>query len=464
MKRILRSLALVLIVVAVSVPGVAHADVAPPSHPPGSNPGPDSDVTQVRMMAETVVIDVMSNNDTNGLGQAKVTANFTMRNLGNTAETMGVRFPIGSDNGFGQLPELKSLNVKVNDKSVLTNRIMEQDAPWSSELVPWAQFNVSFPPSQDVHIQVTYVLDGTGEYPFVAYYYVLHTGAGWKDTIGSADIIFRLPYEANTSNIIFNEEIGWSSTTTGGRFSGKEVKWHFDNLEPDQYSDFQFSIVNPAVWQKVLIEQANVQNNPSDGEAWGRLGKLYKEIFFFRRGFRHDDGGKQIYQLSIEAYEKSVALLPDDALWHAGFADLLGVHAYYASQEGEDATVEMLHSMQEIHTALEISPDDSKVKEIAETIYYLFPDAIKQYESGYDFLWLTATPEAPIPTLTLIEPTSTPPATTPPLPTATAVPVTEAQSTPAATPSVSNPLCGSAMIIPFALIWFFNRKVHAWQA
>jgi len=463
MKRILRSLALVLIVVVVSVPGVAHADVAPPSHPPGSNPGPDSDVTQVRMMAETVVIDVMSNNDTNSLGQAKVTANFTMRNLGSTAETMDVRFPIGLDNGFGQLPELKSLNVKVNDKSVLTNRIMEQDAPWSSELVPWAQFNVSFPPSQDVHIQVTYVLDGTGEYPFVAYYYVLHTGAGWKDTIGSADIIFRLPYEANTSNIIFNEEIGWSSTTIGGTFSGKEVKWHFDNLEPDQYSDFQFSMVNPAVWQKVLIEQANVQNNPSDGEAWGRLGKLYKEIFFFRRGFRHDDGGKQIYRLSVEAYEKSVALLPDDALWHAGFADLLGVHAYYASQEGEDATAEMLRSMQEIRLALDLSPDDPKVREIAETIYYLFPDAIKQYENGYDFLWLTATPDVPAtPTPTLVKlATTTPPATTPPLPTATVVPAGEAASTPTPVPSASNPLCGSAALIPFGLALLVFRKRYS---
>jgi len=460
MKHILRWLALILVLVMLAIPSGAYADVAPPSHPPGSNPEPGGEGTQVRMAAETVLIDILRNNDVKSLGQAKVTADFTMRNLGDTTESMDVRFPISSNNGFGQFPELKSLNVKVNDKTVSTKRTMEEDPLWGSDPVPWAQFKATFPPGQDVHIQVTYVLDGTGEYPFVAYYYLLHTGAGWRDTIGSADLIVRFPYDANTFNIIFDEEIGWSTTMVGGVMAGNEIKWHFDNLEPDQSNDFQLSIINPVVWQNALNEQSNIQKNQGDGEAWGRLGKLYKEMFFFRRGFRQDAGGKQLYQLSVEAYEKAVTLLPDDALWHAGFADLLAVHAYYASQEGEDTGDEMLRSMQEIHLALSLSPNDPKVKEIAETIYWLFPDAIKQYESGYEFLWLTATPEPSMPITTPVEPTSTPQPTTPSLPTPTVVPSREAESTPTTAPSAGNPLCGSALFLPLVLVWLVRRKGH----
>ncbi|MEP7135483.1 MAG: hypothetical protein ABI904_11180 [Chloroflexota bacterium] len=458
MKRAFRFFCVVLFVLIVSSPSSARADVAPPSHPPGANPGPDSEVTQVRMVAETVVIDILPNSDIKSLGQAKVTADFTMRNLGSAAESMGVRFPISSNNGFGELPELKNLNVKVDGKTVATKRIMEVDPLWSSDPVPWAEFNATFPPNQDVQIQVTYILDGTGEYPYTAFSYVLHTGAGWKDTIGSADLIVRLPYEANAFNVIFDEEIGWSATTPGGALNGKEVKWHFENLEPDFGNDFQLSLVNAAVWKAVLKEQANVQTKPNDGEAWGRLGKLYKEIFFFRRGFRHDAGGEQLYAMSVDAYTKAVTLKPDDALWHAGFANLLAIHAYYAAQEGpQDMRAEILRSMQEIQRALELKPNDPKVKEIAETIYYSFPDAIQQLESGYDFLWLTATPELSTSTLAPVEPTLTPPATTPPLATATAVPAVEASPTPVP-PTANNPLCPSAFIAPLALILFARKK------
>ena len=458
MKSVFRSLfSLLLIAVIAGFPNSAHADVAPPSHPPGSNPGPDAETTQVRMISETVLLEVLAAAPKNSLGRAKVTADFIMRNLGTDAESMGVRFPISSNNGFGEYPEITDLGIKVDGNPVPTRRIMEEDPMWGSDPVPWAEFDVTFPPSRDVHIQVAYLIEGTGEYPFAAFYYVFHTGAGWKDSIGSADLIVRFPYEANLFNVIFEEEIGWSTTTPGGVIGGREIRWHFENLEPDRSSDFQLSLVMPSAWQKVLTEQANVQKDPNDGEAWGRLGKLYKEMFFFRRGFRHDPGGDQLYGLSIQAYEKAVVLLPDDALWHAGFSDLLAVHAYYSSQENEDARAEMLRSMQEIWRALELSPNDPKVKEIAEKIYYLFPDAIQQLESGYDFLWLTATPVFSTPTLALDQPTPTPQPPPAASFTPTVIPATETKPAPETAPS-GNPFCGSAVLVPLALVWFMRRK------
>jgi hypothetical protein len=455
MKYILRWLTLVLVLAALALPSSARADVAPPGHPPGSNPEPGAETTQVRMVAETVLIDVLPGD----LNQAKVTADFTMRNLGGDAENMAVRFPLSSNDGFGEYPEIKNLSVKVDGKTVSMRRIMQEDPVWGSDLVPWSEFDVTFPPGQDVQIQVTYIIQGTGESPYVAFYYIFHTGEGWKDSIGSADLIVRLPYQANPANVIFDEHTGWSFTTPGGVFDSNEVKWHFENLEPTLENDFEVSLIMPSAWQKVLNERANIENNPDDGEAWGRLGKLYKEIFFFRRGFRHDDGGTQLYQLSIEAYEKAVTLLPDDALWHAGFADLLAVHAYYASQEGENATAEMVRSMQEIDRALELSPNDLKVNEIAEEIYFFFPDAVQLLESGYDFLWLTATPIAQAPTLVSVSPTSVPEATTAASFTATAIPApaAEAESTPTTAPSPT-PVCGSALLLPLALLWFTRRK------
>jgi tetratricopeptide (TPR) repeat protein len=217
----------------------------------------------------------------------------------------------------------------------------------------------------------------------------------------------------------------------------------------------------PSVWQKVLKERENVEKNPKDGEAWGRLGKLYKEIFFFRRGFRHDAGGQELYQLSVDAYEEAVALLPDDGLWHAGFADLLSTHAYYASWEGEDATSETIRSMQEIDLALGLAPNDPKVKEIAEKIYYFFPGAVELLEIGYDFLWLTATPVVDTPTDVPTLPTSTLQATPELVSTATAVPTREAAPNPTPIPpAAKNPLCGSAILAPLALFWFVRRKVY----
>jgi hypothetical protein len=419
------------------------------------------------MVAETVVLDVQASTPQNSLGQAKVMADFTMRNLGSESESMGVRFPLASNNGFGDIPEIKNFSVKVNGSPTVTRRIMQPDPLWSDDPVPWAEFDVTFPPNQDVNIQVTYLLEGTGEYPYIAFEYIFHTGAGWKDSIGSADLIVRLPYEANTQNVIFEETTGWSQTTPGGAIQGQEVRWRFENLEPDQSNDFEVSLIMPSAWQKVVKERSTVSANPNDGEAWGRLGKLYKEMFFFRKGFRHDAGGQELYALSIEAYEKCLALLPSDALWHAGYADLLAFHADFAAMEGLDTRTEMVRSMQEIQRAQELAPNDPKVKEIAESIYFTFQDGIVRLENGkYDYLWLTTTPELPTPWPTFPEPTLAPPTATTPAPvTETTVPVQEATSTPVpATPapsSPSNPLCGSAFLIPLGLILLVRRKVHS---
>ncbi|MBK7455195.1 MAG: tetratricopeptide repeat protein [Anaerolineales bacterium] len=285
-------------------------------------------------MAETVLVDVQKDFDLQSLGNAIVTADFIMRNLGNASESMAVRFPIAAQNGRFEYPEIADLKISVDRKKIEHRRTSFPDEGDPSQMIPWAEFDITFPPGQDVSIQVKYKLKGSGYAPYTAFYYILESGAGWKDTIGSADIILRLPYEANPQNVVIGLQIGWAQTTPGGVFQGNEVRWHFDNFEPGPHEaihNMEFALVAPSVWNNLLIARANVTKSPNDSEAWGQLGKAYKSVFLMHKYYRDDDAGKELYKLAIEAYEKCLALNPKDAQWHAGFADLLANHAFWNS-------------------------------------------------------------------------------------------------------------------------------------
>ncbi len=230
MKRIF----VVLLLFAIfAFPSAALADMAPPANPPGSNLQPGTETTQVRMMAETVLIDVKNDTTPNNLGSAAVTADFTMRNLGSNDESMAARFPISSSNGYGKYPEITNIVIKVNGKQIPYRRTNYPDVRnWDQTAVPWAEFDVTFPVGQDVAVEVSYDLQGSGypDLPYTSYYYILETGAGSKDTIGSADITLRLPYPADPENILLQSQLG-PETTSGGSIQGNGMTWHFENFK-----------------------------------------------------------------------------------------------------------------------------------------------------------------------------------------------------------------------------------------
>jgi tetratricopeptide (TPR) repeat protein len=456
----------VLVVVLLAFPSDARADVAPPIYPPGSNPQPGAELTQVRMAAETVVIEVLKDTAPQSLGRARVTADFTMHNLGTAEESMAVRFPISSNDGRGGYPEISNLQITVDGRRVQYRRANYPDVGWSDEEVPWAEFDVTFPVGQEVSITVTYDLKGSGYYPYTAFYYILETGAGWKDTIGSADLILRLPYEASPQNVILDTQIGWAETTPGGVFQGNEVRWHFDEFEPGQnqpVKNMEFALVAPPAWETVLTARANVEKYPNDGEVWGMLGKAYKEVFLTGKSPREDAGGQELYRLSVEAYEKCLSLEPNDAQWHAGFADLLAERATWEVW-ASGITPEAMRALQEIRTALELAPNDPVVQEIAHSMVYLLYGGISENGERFDFPWLTATPTSPPPTPTLApseEPTATPP--TPPAatdtPPAEPTQVSPTQTTPTQVPERSSPICGSAAFLPLlAMLWIIRKR------
>jgi len=452
---------LVLLFALLAFPTDVRADIAPPAQPPGSNPQPGTEITQVRMAAETVVIEVQRDITPESLGRARVSADFKMQNLGTAEESMAVRFPISASDGWGSYPEITNLQVKVNGKQVQHRRTTYPDENNPDNDIPWAEFDITFPAGGDVSVNVAYDLNGTGYYPFTAFYYILETGAGWKDTIGSADIILRLPYEASPQNVILDFGIGWAETTPGGVFQGNEVRWHFEDFEPGLEQNMEFALVAPTAWQGVLAARESTRKNPNDGEAWGMLGKAYKQVFFMSKAYREDAGGQEIYRLSIEAYEKCLALKPEDAQWHAGFADLLAQHSMWRFTE-INSNPETYRALNEINTALELAPNDPVVREIALGIRNMFDGAVTLEGDKFDIPWLTQTP-TPWPTLepTVEEPTPTlgitppPPTDTPPgEPTRTAAP----ETTPTPAPQRSNPLCGSAIFLPLMVMAWFAWK------
>jgi hypothetical protein len=386
-----------LFLVLLLVPQPVLADIAPPEQPPGVNLLPGAESTQVRMVSESVLIDVLVNTHANSLGRAKVTARFSMRNLGEEDEKLAVRFPLtflsGSDDGYGRYPEIKNFSARVNDRTIPVRRVSALLPGDPDKTIPWAEFDIIFPAGEEVPVEVSYLAEGAGEYPFISFKYILETGSGWKDTIGEALLTLRLPYEASNQNVIFDEQIGWSQTTPGGAISGHEVQWKWEDLEPTSADNLEISLVMPAIWKKVLDERANVTRDPEDGEAWGRLGKLYKEIISNRRGLRQDTGGKELYGLSVAAYEKALELLPGDALWHAGFAELLYRNYYWHQffSENPDHSV-MLRALNELRISLELDPDNTKSLEILDDMKYTLPEAVQQEGQGYLFPWLTATP------------------------------------------------------------------------
>ena len=447
----------ILMLLAFAFPSTVSADVAPPYNPPGTSLEPGSEITQVRMVAETVLIDVQNDTIANSLGSARVTADFTMRNLGTAPESMAVRFPISSNDGRSNYPEIKDLVIKVNGGQTSFRRVGYPDVryPTLAQRVPWAEFDVTFPADQDVAIQVTYTLDGSGYGFLAAYYYILETGAGWRGTIGSANVILRLPYAASTQNVIMDFPIGWAETTPGGVLEGNEVRWHYDDFEPrpgGRVQNMEFALVTPAAWQTILKARENVALYSNDSESWGHLAMAYKQIFFVKSGYRNDPGGEELYKLSIEAYEKCLALSPNDAQWHAGFAELLANRSYWDSSNGP--TPDSYRALDEIHTALQLTPNDPVVLQIAENISYIFGDGISRNGNSYDFPWLTQTPTPqpptatlPLPTPTIVTATPAPPSTDTPQP-GEAEPVTG-----------SSPLCGSAALVPlFAFIWVKRRR------
>lgn len=458
--KIIKSILIVFILLTISSTQVS-ADISPPEPPSGTNPKPGNEITNVRMMSETVLIEINANSPFDN-GYGSVTVTFTMRNLGDVDEQMDVRFPLDQTISWGNLCSAPSfinttiddIQVKVNGNPVSTETsyqtvpVILGEEPYPTQTIPcWANFPVTFPAGKDVIIQVTYTAE---PYTFGGYHYsyVLITGAGWKDTIGSADIIFKIPYELNALNFI-------SCLPKDCSVKENTVQWHYENFEPT--SNVILALSSPPLWQRILLETQNTTQYPNDGEAWGRLAKAYKESIIGERwGYRDNVAGQEMYQLSKEAYQKAVTLLPNDVDWHYGFADLLCRNAGYNNFLVNSATAAWVECVQQIQQVLNLNPNHESTKEMIE-YYGNFDGMIDFSDPQPNYLILTPQPTATVvSTQAPIQPTATLTATASPLIQVTKTKKTQLEitNTPTSTTNLTKTKTNTPILIGSAILLF----------
>ncbi len=335
-----------------------QADIAPPPPGFGSNPFTDSSGTQVQMVSEVVTFDV-TNSNLDDRGFARVSAIFNMHNHGDQAETMVARFPLcGYEIDqcvWSPAPSINDLAVWVDGSSVpvttTTANVFAQDGSNKNIDIPaWGNFKVTFPAGKDVIIQVTYTAWGYGrdsQAGYVEYDYILQTGALWNGPIQQADFIFRLPYDVNDQNM--------PDASSYSTIVGHVVRWRMENFKPD--SNLEFTILKPALWLAIQAESQATKNHPNDGEAWGRLALAYKRAGMTRHG---PPAESEWVKLSLQAYQNAIRLLPKDADWHYGYADLLCGLAIMDPDQDTRLTAadpNLIGCIQQLKDALDINPN-----------------------------------------------------------------------------------------------------------
>jgi len=336
-----------------------QVDIVYREPPHAANPFPDNEVTRVRMVAEQVVIDIKSTSPEDP-GYARVTETFQFRNLGESQEKMHIRLPLSL---FGKgddwrnckksyYPSIGDTNAWVNGNQIaIRNTYLTLNNPWGDYGVPfqtrvacWAHLPGVFPTGKDVTVRVAYTVRGFArDGAWVQYPFLLQPGAGWQSAIGSVDLVFRLPYEANEMNVV---------DCSGCLWDGDELRWHAENFEPR--TAVTATILNPALWLRITNETKITREHPNNGDAWGRLGKAYKQAIWQPQGLRDSPTGEEMYRLSQAAYQQSVSLFPRNADWRFGYAELLCWRAVW------DDPTQMETCLEQLDMILEINPKHTK--------------------------------------------------------------------------------------------------------
>jgi hypothetical protein len=359
------------------------ADAAPPAQPPGSNIEPGSG-TMVQMVAENVLLWIGLGND------VSVSADFAMRNQGTPEEILAVRFPMENPNGwgdgYGNHSQVRDFSVRVNDTQV-PFKIVEESYTEQDDPIPWATFEVEFPPGEDVIISVKYSTELYG-YNHASLDYVLGTGAGWYGPIGSAAITLRLPYAVSPTNVDFVHAGG---SDTGITFVGNEVRWQAQNYEPSPYSVYGAGIIWPSYWKEILDLEARIGKNQGDLEAVLALAEAYRYIDPVK-GYVADE---DLFSLSENTVLQALALHPSDPDLYAELA----VNRWWRLRnEGVDIHIhqpEVQNVLRVLMIALKGNPDNQVALQLLDEMRGWLGDfELPEEIPAIDLPPYTPTPEA----------------------------------------------------------------------
>jgi hypothetical protein len=332
-----------------------RADIAPPEPPPGSGINPSQE-TKVQMVAENVLMVVRETSP--DVYIIEVTADFAMKNLGETDEQMQVRFPLenvsGLGDGWGQHPEVRNFKASVNKSQVSTKTIQE---PYQTNGIPlnWAAFDVNFPTGQDVYIQVSYITD-VEDYAAPAIQYILGTGAGWYQSIGTATITLRFPYAVSMANVLWFHEP--DKIPENIVLIGKEIRWHWKNYEPASDEIVSVSVVHPKDWQNILDLEAKTGINPNDIDSVIELSRKY-QVAGSNKGFISTP---RLGDLAEIAIEQALALHPNEIRLHLELAEIYYQRYWWSKYLPENPYTQKLKD--EIGVIFELDPTNQRALEL----------------------------------------------------------------------------------------------------
>lgn len=389
----------VCLVPGMIAPALVLADAAPPAPPPGSNMGPGESVTAVRMVTETVIVAVRAMTTTEPLvsgykfrpALADVTARFLMRNLGDAEEQMAVRFPLedpgGAGDGYGRYPLITDFRVAVDGGTVSTRRATTPNPSRyrrDPDPIDWAAFDVRFPPDSDVLLEVSYVQSG-GEYNDACFDYVLQTGAGWKDHIGIADIILRLPYKAEALIAQGRRRQSVGPPLPAPSVDGTDLRWRFEDLEPTAGDDLRLCTLHPFLWQPVAEAQAVADDRPDDPESWASLARAFiplGDLMGKPKGEVTFVSEPELDARARASFAKLLALAPLDARAHADYASYLWSSWYGQSPFGPRSEKDLDLIAGELTEALRLDPHQPEALALLKGDRPLY-----RYPSAYPFDW-----------------------------------------------------------------------------
>jgi hypothetical protein len=343
-----------------------------------------------------------------------VTAYFTMRNQGDISESMQVIFPLesfsncrlgfsGGNSYTSYFVNADSFQVLVNGNPVPVEKVVTdhpdkdvQGLGDTCKQMTWAGFDVTFPPDEDVVIQVEYVMESMGVDSMQNIEYILETGAGWAGPIERGYVIVKFPYTASVENVL-------PESTPGYQFLYYEIFWSFENLEPTRDNNIQVSIVSPDTWQKIIALRQDLKENPGQPEKWQDLSQTYFDIATW-----HGDNIRsgQYLQKIAPTYETGIAYNPNNAELYARYAEfkIYGLSPRLLRQLTEEEAVPILSLL---NKALALEPDNQTASMNLSNLLGVAP-------------FITFTPPATIPptvtSLFTLTPSITPTSTKTPVP------------------------------------------------
>ncbi|MBN1313369.1 MAG: hypothetical protein JXB30_18325 [Anaerolineae bacterium] len=417
----------------------AHADMAPPEPPAGGSLDAGEPSTYVQMVSEDVLMTI-------GDHGADVRATFNMLNQGEEEEILDVRFPVGyewsypsgethSDWGL----DIDSFVIHVDGEEIDFSVDRQPD-----EMNVWATWQIAFPPGQTITVEVSY--RGLPSYDidvsFPIYSYVLHTGAGWYDTIGEGTVTIRLPYEINEYNVLRGD--WYPPQPDFYTIAGTDIIWYFTDLEPNGI-DVSVAVMPPAIWQEWQSAEKAVEENPDSVSAHLQLARILRRTVSYARNNSCLENC-ELFDRSEQEYNLWLNVIPNEYVLQV-IPNIMDFHLDYIEMLKWNPALNVDLFCPEVKRVVALATDDERALPLKEDASWcdqnFYPTATLYAPPGCE-------PQAgrcPPPTLT---PTSTRRPTRTPGPTRTPTSMPTLTLMPTTAPSLATtpiPPSGSGLIV-----------------